>query len=145
MSTDGFLTTAERAAADMQKLITAAHDLGYKTGKATAEERVTEAEALRDVLLIFVQAFCACTEKSVLKDNAVQYLERKGLTGGLTFVASVAPEPSIPSPSGRDRTEDFPHENGYYVNRCVACEKKFMGHKRRATCKECAGPSKETK
>src|ERR1700759_4156825 len=38
----------------------------------------------------------------------------------------------------RDWTEDFSHENGKYICHCVECKQKFMGHKRRAVCKQCA-------
>lgn len=37
----------------------------------------------------------------------------------------------------KDWTEDFSHENGYYINTCSVCKSKFMGHKRRPLCKEC--------
>lgn len=36
-------------------------------------------------------------------------------------------------------TEDFEHENGNYVNQCKICTNKFIGHKRRVVCKNCAG------
>lgn len=38
----------------------------------------------------------------------------------------------------RDWPEDFPHENGNYVCRCVTCKQNFIGHKRRVQCKACA-------
>lgn len=38
----------------------------------------------------------------------------------------------------RSWEEDFPHENGKYYNACHLCEKTFLGHKRRVTCKLCA-------
>lgn len=34
--------------------------------------------------------------------------------------------------------EDYFHENGNYMNRCITCERAFMGHKRRVSCWECA-------
>jgi hypothetical protein len=40
-------------------------------------------------------------------------------------------------------TEDFSHENGNYVNNCIKCKHKFMGHKRRVVCKECSEPKEE--
>ena len=33
--------------------------------------------------------------------------------------------------------EDFPHENGNYVNTCIECGSLFIGHKRRNVCKMC--------
>ncbi len=32
---------------------------------------------------------------------------------------------------------DYPHENGNYVNTCLYCLRKFVGHKRRVSCREC--------
>lgn len=37
----------------------------------------------------------------------------------------------------RNWPEDFNHENGQYFNRCIECDKEFMGHKRRMVCKKC--------
>ena len=37
----------------------------------------------------------------------------------------------------RNWTEDYPHENGQYMNRCMTCRRIFYGHKRRAVCKSC--------
>ena len=42
--------------------------------------------------------------------------------------------PVIPE---RDWIEDFPHENGNYINECCECGCKFFGHKRRVICKLC--------
>jgi hypothetical protein len=39
--------------------------------------------------------------------------------------------------NGRNWTEDFSHENGYYECLCGACKRVFFGHKRRITCKTC--------
>ena len=39
--------------------------------------------------------------------------------------------------SERSFPEDYNHENGQYVNKCFGCNKFFMGHKRRVTCKSC--------
>ncbi len=36
--------------------------------------------------------------------------------------------------------EDIPHENGNYECRCASCGEKFLGHKRRITCKTCVVP-----
>lgn len=36
-----------------------------------------------------------------------------------------------------DWFEDFEHENGQYLNKCVTCGNTFHGHKRRVTCKLC--------
>lgn len=38
----------------------------------------------------------------------------------------------------RDWPEDFPHENGNYINKCCDCQLFFMGHKRRPVCRKCA-------
>jgi hypothetical protein len=38
----------------------------------------------------------------------------------------------------RDWQEDAGHENGQYWCRCGSCGESFVGHKRRATCRECA-------
>lgn len=38
-------------------------------------------------------------------------------------------------------TEDYPHENGNYINTCVECKMPFKGHKRRPICKMCNGPN----
>ena len=35
---------------------------------------------------------------------------------------------------GRNWEEDYNHENGDYVNKCVYCDKMFRGHKRRVVC-----------
>lgn len=40
----------------------------------------------------------------------------------------------------RNWTEDFPHENGKYLNTCSSCGKGFLGYKRRVICKLCAAP-----
>lgn len=40
-------------------------------------------------------------------------------------------------PSARDWTEDASHENGNYSCLCCACEKPFIGHKRRVLCRVC--------
>lgn len=37
----------------------------------------------------------------------------------------------------RSFKEDYPHENGEYVNICHVCKNQFVGHKRRVTCKMC--------
>jgi hypothetical protein len=34
--------------------------------------------------------------------------------------------------------EDFPHENGNYMNICIDCKEIFFGHKRRVLCKCCS-------
>lgn len=44
----------------------------------------------------------------------------------------------------RDWPEDFSHENGNYINGCLACGHAFKGHKRRVTCKVCANPKADT-
>lgn len=43
-----------------------------------------------------------------------------------------------PGDSPSDWTEDFPHENGCYINRCISCGLIFYGYKRRSVCKTCA-------
>jgi len=43
----------------------------------------------------------------------------------------------MPEHSERDWTEDFPHENGNYTNKCSNCGEYFFGHKRRPLCKLC--------
>lgn len=42
------------------------------------------------------------------------------------------------TPSPRDWPEDFAHENGNYLCRCVGCHETFHGHKRRYICHVCA-------
>ena len=37
-----------------------------------------------------------------------------------------------------DWPDDFPHENGNYNCKCSTCQRWFIGHKRRVTCRECA-------
>lgn len=37
-----------------------------------------------------------------------------------------------------DWAEDFAHENGNYYCTCHRCGGRFMGHKRRVTCRTCA-------
>lgn len=44
------------------------------------------------------------------------------------------------TPSRRDWTEDFEHENGQYLCNCKKCGETFMGHKRRPLCKSCDKP-----
>jgi hypothetical protein len=39
--------------------------------------------------------------------------------------------------ASRDWPEDFPHENGQYMNTCHVCKNTFIGHKRRVVCKVC--------
>ena len=39
--------------------------------------------------------------------------------------------------SERDWPEDFSHENGAYMNRCIHCSQTFTGYKRRVVCKVC--------
>ena len=43
----------------------------------------------------------------------------------------------------RDWHEDFSHENGQYMCVCCNCEKSFIGHKRRVTCKLCEQLSRD--
>lgn len=31
-------------------------------------------------------------------------------------------------------------DNGQYLNRCITCDRQFIGHKRRNVCKSCANP-----
>jgi len=38
----------------------------------------------------------------------------------------------------RNWEEDFKYENGNYMNRCIVCNRMFLGHKRRCVCKLCA-------
>ena len=39
--------------------------------------------------------------------------------------------------SNRDWPEDFNYENGCYSCKCLTCKNRFLGHKRRLTCKVC--------
>lgn len=39
--------------------------------------------------------------------------------------------------ASRDWPEDFPHENGQYMNTCHVCKNTFIGHKHRVVCKVC--------
>ena len=39
--------------------------------------------------------------------------------------------------SPKNWEEDYQHENGNYVNRCMYCKELFFGHKRRVVCREC--------
>lgn len=71
---------------------------------------------------------CSHTEKAVNVHSA-------------SAIASNAPSTSDPA-TGRDWTEDFPHENGSYRNQCVKCCNFFTGHKRRVVCRLCAQPEK---
>ena len=34
--------------------------------------------------------------------------------------------------------EDFKFENGMYQNKCLSCNRLFIGHKRRVRCRICA-------
>jgi len=45
----------------------------------------------------------------------------------------------IRPPGPRDWPEDAERDddNGCYQNRCILCKETFIGHKRRAVCKEC--------
>lgn len=38
----------------------------------------------------------------------------------------------------RDWPEDFGHENGNYLCHCHWCHRRFLGHKRRVSCRVCA-------
>jgi hypothetical protein len=40
----------------------------------------------------------------------------------------------------RSFSEDFEHENGKYLNRCISCNELFLGLKRRVVCKLCSEP-----
>lgn len=40
----------------------------------------------------------------------------------------------------RDWPADFAHENGDYLNVCIACNQVFSGHKRRIECRLCERP-----
>lgn len=40
--------------------------------------------------------------------------------------------------SNKTWLEDVDHENGKYVNNCAVCQFEFIGHKRRAFCRECS-------
>ncbi len=42
-----------------------------------------------------------------------------------------------------DYPEDAPYENGSYLNRCVECQRLFVGHKRRVFCKVCEERQRE--
>src|SRR6478736_9041060 len=48
---------------------------------------------------------------------------------------------TMPDHSDRDWSEDFPHENGNYSNKCMECKLYFYGHKRRVICKKCFTPN----
>lgn len=39
--------------------------------------------------------------------------------------------------------EDYPYENGNYINKCIECKGYFFGHKRRYICKECINKDKD--
>jgi hypothetical protein len=55
------------------------------------------------------------------------------------------PEPEAPTAEPmRNWEEDFSHENGQYTCRCVECGHKFIGHKRRQECKDCAASRSAT-
>jgi hypothetical protein len=45
----------------------------------------------------------------------------------------------------RNWKEDFTHENGNYLNKCIECDHYFRGHKRRVICKLCSDPTPEKK
>lgn len=44
--------------------------------------------------------------------------------------------------SERNWVQDFKHENGNYNNKCIKCDLKFIGHKRRVTCFKCTHEEK---
>jgi hypothetical protein len=50
---------------------------------------------------------------------------------------------SVPMDDSRNWTEDYPHDNGQYMNLCRTCTRLFMGYKRRIQCRDCAHPKKE--
>lgn len=45
-------------------------------------------------------------------------------------------------PNEHDWVDDFKHENGNYQNKCLKCNRLFIGHKRRFCCMVCAGYNK---
>lgn len=45
--------------------------------------------------------------------------------------------------SNRNWIKDFNYENGKYLNKCLACDCNFIGHKRRLICYQCADHSEE--
>jgi hypothetical protein len=42
--------------------------------------------------------------------------------------------------SPRSWPDDYPGENGQYMCECFSCKQRFVGHKRRVICRECAFP-----
>ena len=44
--------------------------------------------------------------------------------------------------SEADWIEDFTHENGNYMNKCINCEEMFFGHKSRVVYRVCANGKK---
>lgn len=51
---------------------------------------------------------------------------------------------SVPLDDPRNWVEDYPHDNGQYMNLCRTCERLFMGYKRRIQCRACAHPQPPT-
>ena len=82
-------------------------------------------------------------EKSESNSSITKYVNLQQivkLESELTALKSEKPEidcmPLHDSP--KNWKEDFSHENGNYMNRCMYCNEMFMGHKRRVVCRECA-------
>jgi hypothetical protein len=50
----------------------------------------------------------------------------------------------VPHDDSRNWVEDYPHDNGQYMNLCRTCERLFMGYKRRCQCRDCAHPQPPT-
>jgi hypothetical protein len=65
--------------------------------------------------------------------------KKRGMT--LTEAAPAKSQHRPSAPQDRDWPEDFEHENGNYICRCVGCKQLFVGHKRRVECKVCAAQS----
>ena len=73
------------------------------------------------------------------KDRLDEYYDLLSELAALDKEIEQGEEKGLPKNSERDWTEDFPHENGMYQNRCMDCGLLFFGHKRRVWCKLCGG------
>jgi uncharacterized small protein (DUF1192 family) len=118
--------------------------LGQNSGIRIAEERAQEEiERLQaDVQHWRTSAKCL---KGEMEDNAAYFrgeIERLQTKIQDDQVASNTEAPVIKNPFSDDPrgdwVQDFDHENGQYTCRCLDCDNRFMGHKRRIICRMCS-------
>lgn len=82
-------------------------------------------------------------EELGIRENCKVVVEAVPVSSGFeisdTRIDNESFDDSIPAfDDPRNWVEDYPHDNGQYMNRCLSCRRIFIGYKRRITCKLCA-------